>query len=937
MGKTIAFNENSLMVIKKKLNEIMVGTDSVSHNDVSVNEAAPEADEYEIGAEPNSPVGGVYYHIKQEEKNLDESKISGNEREEDRRIISLAVEEFGVTDDVIKAGYILPDGSFLDFDEGEGYRTIDHRNIEGIFKENGIEHEYRSEYVSDFLNCGAIRCCCMTGLLNMQREPTSEQYSSIENFVRFVPSSTYINVGFDNSQGDEEHYACYLNPNPKMVISDIYKYYNEGIKPQGNACYESKKNKSAIISEKQLKTIKENLESGVIAENSTDRRVNAIISKYANVNDFQEIRNIRSKILKLIPNARAKNDKYLGAVAMYYLTGCLNDREDAFKLNYLLGKVAKYPSPSGIYGKTDFGMVPFEVIKQEMEWLPSENVVNSYKNTEKIKRVGNYTIMRMDSYDDTAFVDNNLEVDVPWCIFNDEETYFNMTDGYTVYVCIRDGYENIDMMKYEEVIQKLSENNLEDVKESILEYYPEEEQWPDFVWDMADSGEYAADSFFGLDSYKFGLPPCDDYGLSMFVVLVSNFDCAKGEIGGVYSRYNLPNLCDGDIMTDKELSELLGADCNSVFPPHITSENVNENIEKEVESSEVDLSSFKKKESLQPKIWKDEETLDSRIRLKLLDIADDFWEFVNLTWVEPKGIIITGSICNFNWSEFSDIDLHLIVDFEEVDEKVEFVKQYFDMKKNEWNKEHGELTIMGFPVELYVQDVADEVSAGGIYDIEENKWIRKPDFDDVKSIGLNKFSIKDKAAEIMTIIDDMWDAINDETDSHRIEEIGEDADYLWKKIKEMRKNSLEENGENGSGNIVYKCLRRFGYLEKIWKLRTLCYDKVNSITESKEVINEYLEKNYNLPLYKYFKWAEKATSCEKAEDLAYSCSYYITEYISDLEDFVNYEDFEALLNEEGEFDYEDDEAVENFLSLLEKNRLCDHFVANIVDKFAWMV
>ena len=164
---------------------------------------------------------------------------------------------------------------------------------------------------------------------------------------------------------------------------------------------------------------------------------------------------------------------------------------------------------------------------------------------------------------------------------------------------------------------------------------------------------------------------------------------------------------------------------------------IKENIESEVESSEVDLSSFRKRDTLPPKIWKDGDTLDSRVRLKLLDIADDFWEFVNLTWVEPKGIIMTGSMCNFNWSEFSDIDLHLIVDFNEVDEKKEFVKQYLDSKKNEWNNEHEGLKIMGFPVELYVQDVDDSLEAGGIYDLEENAWARKPDSSAIKSIGLD--------------------------------------------------------------------------------------------------------------------------------------------------------------------------------------------------------
>ena len=364
----------------------------------------------------------------------------------------------------------------------------------------------------------------------------------------------------------------------------------------------------------------------------------------------------------------------------------------------------------------------------------------------------------------------------------------------------------------------------------------------------------------------------------------------------------------------------------------ILSENqlkvIKENIEQEVESSEVDLSSFKKQGTLPPKIWKDEETLDSRIRLKLLDIADDFWEFVNLSWVEPKGIIMTGSLCNYNWSEFSDVDLHLIVDFDEIDEKTEFVKQYLDSKKNEWNNEHEGLKIKGYPVELYVQDVKDDVEAGGIYDLEENKWVRKPNPDKIKSIGLDKFSIKDKAAEIMTIIDDMHDALISTDDSYEIEEIGDDASLLWGKIKDMRKNGLGKNGESSPGNICYKTLRRTGYLDKLWKLRTMCYDRENSINESKEILNEYLDKDYVKPLYGYFKWADNASDRDKVEDLIYHCPYILGKYFEDVSGY--YDDLDELIykfDDDNDLVYDDD-FINRVLDAFEKNNLLKRLLNN---------
>ena len=303
-----------------------------------------------------------------------------------------------------------------------------------------------------------------------------------------------------------------------------------------------------------------------------------------------------------------------------------------------------------------------------------------------------------------------------------------------------------------------------------------------------------------------------------------------GEIGAQYPNANYQYIM-GEI--NRFYSEGIRPQGGYAYENKKGEKTIDENIDFEVNSSDIDLSSFKKRSELAP-IWLDDDTLDSRVRLRLLDIADDFWEFVNLTWVKPNGIILTGSICNFNWSKYSDIDLHLIVDFDEIDEKTDFVRDYLDAKKNEWNNEHSDLTILGFPVELYVQNLGEMPQSGGIYDLEENDWVKKPDMGSIKPIGLDKFSIKDKAAEIMTIIDDMYNALNATDDSHKIETIGDDAQYLWKKVKAMRKASLESNGESGAGNIVYKILRRTQYLDKLFRLFSVVYDRNNSITESVE-------------------------------------------------------------------------------------------------------
>jgi hypothetical protein len=263
----------------------------------------------------------------------------------------------------------------------------------------------------------------------------------------------------------------------------------------------------------------------------------------------------------------------------------------------------------------------------------------------------------------------------------------------------------------------------------------------------------------------------------------------------------------------------------------------NENIECEVEPEEINLRSFRVRDTLENHIWDEDGCLDLRVRRALMDIADDFWETCNIRWVKPKTVLLTGSICNYNWSEYSDVDLHVVVDFGKVHERKDFVQEYFDDKKNEWNNSHEKLTVYGFPVELYVEDIGADTVSSGVYDLWNNEWVREPEKGNIKPIQLNKYAIKQISSEIMTEIDDLCDTFDNEDDKHRIEEIGEVSDKLLKKIKAVRKAGLKK-GEMGTGNLVYKVLRRSGYLDKLWKLMEDIYDKLNSVGED----NSFVEK-----------------------------------------------------------------------------------------------
>ena len=249
---------------------------------------------------------------------------------------------------------------------------------------------------------------------------------------------------------------------------------------------------------------------------------------------------------------------------------------------------------------------------------------------------------------------------------------------------------------------------------------------------------------------------------------------------------------------------------------------------REYQDNNFDLSSFRPQTQLHPKIWINGE-LNSRVRLRLLDIADDFIKTLEVDWVEPKDIILTGSLANYNWSKYSDFDLHIVIDFEEVDERVNFVKDYFDAKKKLWNEQHQDLKIYGFPVEVYVQDSNELHTASGVYSLELGEWLKKPARNSIQAIKLNKFYIKEQVLKFIRQIDVLEQALETETDSYKIEQIGLKANALFKKIKNIRKEALKNGLEMSSGNVIFKALRRTGHIGKLVDIKTKTYDRLFSI------------------------------------------------------------------------------------------------------------
>jgi hypothetical protein len=250
-------------------------------------------------------------------------------------------------------------------------------------------------------------------------------------------------------------------------------------------------------------------------------------------------------------------------------------------------------------------------------------------------------------------------------------------------------------------------------------------------------------------------------------------------------------------------------------------------VTNEATESDVDLSSFEVKKELNTKFWNDKK-INLKVRRRLLKIADDFLEYINIDSKYCKDILFLGSLCNYNWSKYSDVDLHLLIDFNKINKDVDLVRDYFDAKRKLWNSEHDSLKIYGFPIEIYIQDVNEVNSSTSVFSLEKNKWLKIPKEEQEEELDKNK--VKQKSADLMTKIDDLKTKFDKKTNITDLEDISKKVKSLFDSIKKLRKSGLEsKKGEFSVGNIVFKVLRRSGYMETLVDLKRNSYDKINTI------------------------------------------------------------------------------------------------------------
>lgn len=202
------------------------------------------------------------------------------------------------------------------------------------------------------------------------------------------------------------------------------------------------------------------------------------------------------------------------------------------------------------------------------------------------------------------------------------------------------------------------------------------------------------------------------------------------------------------------------------------------------------------------------------VRERLIDIAQLFVDYLEMPDFDVDDVRLTGSMCNFNWTKYSDFDLHIVTDYSAL-ECDDVAEALYRAKKTIWNDKH-DITIGGYDVELYIEDTKTPPHSAGMFSIIDNEWITKPEIIDPK------YDHQAVNGKVKSMLDYLQKTI-------RAADSIEDYDRAIAKIYNMRQSGLEAGGEFSTENLAFKVLRNMGWLDKIRAAQTKFIDSTYSL------------------------------------------------------------------------------------------------------------
>lgn len=235
------------------------------------------------------------------------------------------------------------------------------------------------------------------------------------------------------------------------------------------------------------------------------------------------------------------------------------------------------------------------------------------------------------------------------------------------------------------------------------------------------------------------------------------------------------------------------------------------------------LKTFKVQPDLNRQFWTSDNKLNPTIRKALMKIAKEFYDSIELEQKpKVKDIVFTGSLANYNYSEYSDVDLHLLFDF---GKDKELMSQFFLLAKSKWNDKH-DITIKGYDVEVYAEDESSPHVATGLYSVLKDAWIKEPEKE------APAYDEQDVMTKVRYFVG-MFDQLVNQYKTGQLDGLDKKIEKFRDKLGKFRQSGLQKGGEFSTENLAFKLLRRAGYMEKLANLQNMTIDKQLSVAETK--------------------------------------------------------------------------------------------------------
>lgn len=201
-------------------------------------------------------------------------------------------------------------------------------------------------------------------------------------------------------------------------------------------------------------------------------------------------------------------------------------------------------------------------------------------------------------------------------------------------------------------------------------------------------------------------------------------------------------------------------------------------------------------DELNPKIW-DGYKLREDVEKKLFDIYDEFINSLEIP-INVVDVQIVGSNASYNYTDTSDLDLHIVANLEVDDHDKVLLMLLYNKAREDFNRKY-DIQIKGVDVEVYVEDVKSGTTSNGIYSLLRKEWVKKPAKIEVESVDVDK--------EVS-----IWNSkISSAIDSKDIDSLKKLLNTLYL----VRRNSILTDGEFGKGNLIFKGVRSLGLLDKL--------------------------------------------------------------------------------------------------------------------------